>query len=179
MIPFRPLPRADMEAMLRRKIPTFASSDPLDLGEALWLAHWASAEEPWAQLVQRRSLTALEALWAAGEFAELRRRRLAFREFGTTIGVQVTGGEAAERWAPRVRQIHRDWREHLTTRDRDITPVRAPEEGGACLYSGKSRTFGPAALLQQPARAPLRPTQQASAPPAFTIRVRRLCSAPR
>lgn len=108
---------------MRRKVPSYCSSDPLDLGEALWLAHWFP-DEPWAQLVRRRSLIALEQLWAEGDFTDpLRRRRLAFREFGTTIGVQATPS-AEEQWGPRVRGIHREWQQHLTMRDNDITPVR-------------------------------------------------------
>lgn len=35
----------------------YHSDDPLDLGEALWLSHWALPEgEPWAQLVSKARL---------------------------------------------------------------------------------------------------------------------------
>ena len=43
---------------------------PLDLGEALWIAHWAPMEQ-WAQAVMQRSLAALEALWQAGAVTQL------------------------------------------------------------------------------------------------------------
>ncbi len=73
---------------MRRKVPSYGSNDPLDLGEALSLAAWHPAEG-WARVLTDRSLRALEILWQAGAFEESDRHRLAFREFGTTIGVQA------------------------------------------------------------------------------------------
>lgn len=76
----------------------YDSTDPLDLGEALWLAHWGlgggspgqqPAPAPWARVVSRTSLAALGELWDAGYFTAPRFARLAFREFGATLGVQV------------------------------------------------------------------------------------------
>lgn len=37
----------------------------------------------------QRSLAALEALWAEGYFRQAPQHRLAFREFGATLGLQV------------------------------------------------------------------------------------------
>lgn len=37
----------------------YRSSDPLDLGEALWLAHWGLPGQPWAQLVTQVRLPGL------------------------------------------------------------------------------------------------------------------------
>ena len=73
---------------MRRKLPGFRSVDPLDLGEALSTAAWFPAEH-WAGVVTDRALRTLEALWQRGAFEESDAARLAFREFGTTIGVQV------------------------------------------------------------------------------------------
>jgi hypothetical protein len=98
----------------------FASDDPLDLGEALWLAHWhcdaaallagggraprdaaeagagrggkpgpgvdLAAASGW---VAAEALRALEGLFEGGYFDQPAQRRLAFREFGATLGVQV------------------------------------------------------------------------------------------
>ena len=64
----------------------------------------------------------LEMLWQRGAFEEAARYRLAFREFGTTIGVQVNPA-APRAWHERVRQLHGLWAPHLYTRDSDITPV--------------------------------------------------------
>ncbi|KAL4419587.1 hypothetical protein ABPG77_004836 [Micractinium sp. CCAP 211/92] len=113
---------ADMERMVERKYRRYDSDDPLDLGEALWLSHWALPDQPWAQAVTQRSLDALEGLWAGGYFRAPERYRLAFREFGTTLGVQVSP-QAAPAWQQRVTRLHQYWAQHLFTRDTDITPV--------------------------------------------------------
>ena len=112
---------ADLEAMVRRKTPTWSSSDPLDLGEALQTAAWYP-EEPWARVLTDRSLGALEAMWQRGDFEGPQRARLAFREFGTAIGVQTTP-TAPKEWRARVRQLLAGWRGAVFDRDADITPV--------------------------------------------------------
>lgn len=130
---------ADMEAMVANKYRRYISTDPLDLGEALWLAHWALPEQfAWALLVGKRSLAALEALWAEGYFRQAPQHRLAFREFGATLGLQVNS-EAGAAWQPRVDQLHDLWAQQLFTRDADITPVMFC----ASLVPGAwSRTYG-------------------------------------
>ncbi|EFN55625.1 hypothetical protein CHLNCDRAFT_133789 [Chlorella variabilis] len=112
----------DMERMVERKYRWYRSSDPLDLGEALWLAHWGLPGQPWAQLVTQRSLAALEELWGEGYFRQPEGWRLAFREFGSTLGVQVNELAGAE-WRQRSGQLHQFWAQRLFTRDADITPV--------------------------------------------------------
>ena len=53
--------------MVEAKWGRYASNDPLDLGEALWLAHWAlPAKERWAAALSERSALALEEMWQAG-----------------------------------------------------------------------------------------------------------------
>jgi hypothetical protein len=110
-----------MDTMVRRKVPGFRSSDALDLGEALQVAGWFPSEH-WASVLTERSLGTLEALWQRGAFEEAARYRLAFREFGTTIGVQ-TNARAPAAWRDRVRSLHAYWGDKLYTRDADITPV--------------------------------------------------------
>jgi len=111
-----------MESMVRRKTPGWSSSDPLDLGEALQVAAWYPAE-PWARVLTDRSLSALEILWQSGAFEGPQRTRLAFREFGTAIGVQVNPAAPADWRGPRVRQMLAGWKDSLFRRDADITPV--------------------------------------------------------
>ena len=111
----------DMESMVRRKTPSWSSSDPLDLGEALQVGAWFP-NEAWSRVLTDRSLSVLEALFQGGAFEESQRMRLAFREFGTAIGVQTNATAPAE-WRPRVRQLLAGWKASLFTRDADITPV--------------------------------------------------------
>ena len=134
---------ADMESMVRRKVPTWTSGDALDLGEALQVAAWHPGEA-WSRVLTERSLDALELLWRGGAFQAPRRARLAFREFGTAIGVQVNPRAPPEWRGTRVRELLATWKSSLFDRDADITPimfaVRAVIEIAACalmraLYS--------------------------------------------
>jgi hypothetical protein len=112
----------DMEKMVKNKFKRYSSNDPLDLGEALWISHWFPEEE-WSQVITQRSAKSLEYLYRGGQFDEPPEYRLAFREFGTTIGVQVTDVTRGD-WTSRVRGLHSFWHSHgLHTRDSDITPV--------------------------------------------------------
>ena len=52
---------------MKSKYQQYFSEDPLDLGEALWIAHWYPNEE-WASAVTNTSLAALEELWDQGYF---------------------------------------------------------------------------------------------------------------
>lgn len=59
---------SDMHRMVEAKAANYSSSDPLDLGEALWISHW-HLQETWAQHVCQESLTQLERLATHGYFA--------------------------------------------------------------------------------------------------------------
>jgi len=110
-----------MSQMVHAKVQHYESDDLLDLGEALWLAHWFPEEE-WSKLLSSRSLESLQYLWSGGVFSLPARYRLAFREFGTTIGVQVNR-KTDSHWVDRVEEIHKFWKSDLYSRDKDITPV--------------------------------------------------------
>lgn len=122
---------ASLAALVEARWRAYASDDPLDLGEALWLAHFGlqpSGGAPWARHVAAASLAGLDGLWAAGYFDQPLRRRLAFREMGAALGVQAllavrpaTAG--AELWRRRVAQLHAAWAADVCGRDRDISPV--------------------------------------------------------
>lgn len=112
---------AEMNEMVQQKYQHYFSDDPLDLGEALWLQHWFANEE-WATSIRHASLRSLERLWKIDYFSKSNIYRLAFREFGTSIGVQVTE-EAIGTWQQRVAELNEHWSRSLYSRDRDITPV--------------------------------------------------------
>ncbi|WIA24086.1 hypothetical protein OEZ85_013693 [Tetradesmus obliquus] len=139
---------ADMQAIVAAKFKSYHSDGPLDLGEALWLAHWqlasssssssaathtspaaAAAAAPWAAHVADVSLASLEQLWGDGYFEQPLKWRLAFREFGTSIGLQALMSVRPDLpgwhlWQQRVADIHATWGgKNLSTRDNDITPV--------------------------------------------------------
>jgi len=113
--------------MVMNKYKRYYSNDPLDLGEALWLSSWAlkfPQNHEWASHVQRISQSCLEQLFTNGYFDESERYRLAFREMGTTIGIQVSKLSSSEkRWENRVQSLHQFWDSRIYRRDRDISPV--------------------------------------------------------
>jgi hypothetical protein len=112
------------EKMVMAKYPRYRSNDPLDLGEALWITH-LYPEEEWSKYVSAQSLKSLDALYAQGYFLMPDTRRLAFREFGTTIGVQVhpAARGVGSLWHKRVEELHEFWNAKIYKRDNDITPV--------------------------------------------------------
>jgi hypothetical protein len=129
---------ADMQAIVQAKYKSYHSDDPLDLGEALWLSHWqlgssssssSSSGAPWDAHVAQVSLRSLDRLWAEGYFEAPFKYRLAFREFGTSIGLQALMSvrldmPGKQLWQQRIEGIHATWGgKDLTTRDNDITPV--------------------------------------------------------
>jgi hypothetical protein len=144
----------DFLSMVEVKYLRYYSSDPLDLGEALWLTHWAldsgnskeeeepwarfvatqsiqslsrnskEEEEPWARFVATQSIHQLNKLWKNGYFSEPAGYRLAFREFGTSLGVQVNPVAKESEWKKeRIDALHTFWASRVIERDMDITPV--------------------------------------------------------
>lgn len=112
---------SDMKTMVEKKYSSYRSSDPLDLGEALWITHWFP-NETWAEYMTLKSVEALEKLWREGDFRDSLNHRLAFREFGTTIGVQLHS-QSKDVWKDRIEEIHHLWLPNLYKRDQDISPV--------------------------------------------------------
>lgn len=150
---------ADFQQMVQAKYKHYTSSDPLDLGEALWLTHWALPGAPWAQAVASHSVNALEELWQEGYFSPTEEwGRLAFREFGTTLGVQVNPLARKERWVSRVESLHAFWTPRVFHRDRDISPVMLVsslvpgcwQKGYSKLEKAPQRVMGSEASHSQP-----------------------------
>eukprot|EP01027_Heterolobosea_sp_BB2_P015972 GEZU01022806.1.p2 GENE.GEZU01022806.1~~GEZU01022806.1.p2 ORF type:complete len:195 (+),score=45.82 GEZU01022806.1:840-1424(+) len=115
----------DLQKIVNSKYMSYSSDDPLDLGEALWITHWY-ANEDWCKRVATVSIKSLDALYRMGYFSAPTYYRLAFREFGTTIGVQVNPivRELSPEWPKRAEALNDFWeKEGLYTRDKDITPV--------------------------------------------------------
>jgi len=96
----------DYEKIVRAKWRGYGSQDPLDLGMTLWTAHWFAGEE-WADGLLERARRDLGELWDGGYFKTWMGRRLAFREFGTCLGMQC--GIGGEEWETRARDITQMW----------------------------------------------------------------------
>lgn len=142
---------ADFAAMVAAKWPRYGSSDPLDLGEALWLSHW-DLGEPWADELTKRSADSLDLLWESGYFQQPPGFRLAFREFGTTLGFQTNPKAFAHGdWGRRIDSLHYYWANHILDRDQDISPVMmaASLVPGAWAKHNESKIVGLASKLRK------------------------------
>lgn len=78
----------DYEKIVATKWKNYASTDPLDLGMTLWTAHHYAGKEQWATAFVDKAKKDLKVLIDCGYFEAGIKRRLAFREFGTVLGIR-------------------------------------------------------------------------------------------
>ncbi|KAH3150011.1 hypothetical protein KXV81_003732 [Aspergillus fumigatus] len=89
---------ADYKRVMERKGQHFVSSDPLDLGMTLWTAHWFSEKEDWAARLAGRCFEQIYDLFEINRYLERNiKYRLAFREFGTCMGIQCQAEQTTEK----------------------------------------------------------------------------------
>ncbi|KAK3062243.1 hypothetical protein LTS18_004536 [Coniosporium uncinatum] len=99
----------EYKRILETKWRRYGSDDPLDLGMTLWTAHWFEGREEWGTGLAERARRDLGALFDPGYFDMSIRRRLAFREFGTALGIRV--GTRGEEWESKAEKITNVWEE--------------------------------------------------------------------
>lgn len=98
----------DYERVMQRKGEHLVSSDPLDLGMTLWTVHWFPEEE-WANKLSRRCFEQLYDLFEINRYLERNMKfRLAFREFGTCLGVQCQSEQATEKESAENLKVYAD-----------------------------------------------------------------------
>jgi len=78
----------DYEKIVNTKWEGYNSSGPLDLGTTLWTAHWFADSDEWARGLQEMERRDLTQLWEEGYFDGNTKKRLAFRKFGTALGIR-------------------------------------------------------------------------------------------
>jgi hypothetical protein len=79
----------DYKRVMERKGEHFVSSDPLDLGMTLWTTHWFAEREDWATQLAGKCIEQIYELFEVDHHLERSiRYRLAFREFGTCLGIR-------------------------------------------------------------------------------------------
>ncbi|KAF1809376.1 hypothetical protein P152DRAFT_484690 [Eremomyces bilateralis CBS 781.70] len=106
----------EYEKIVRTKWQGYSSTDPLDLGMSLWTVHWFSGEE-WADGILESAVRDLKRLFKLGGFEGPQQRRLAFRDFGTCLGIECSTTGTA--WRSRAKSITDSW-EHG-----GLVPVRS------------------------------------------------------
>jgi hypothetical protein len=112
---------ATLKKIVDSKYKNYSCDDTLGIGSALLLTHYY-LNEPWSEHLTTESIDSLESKWDSGYFTSPINRRLAFREFGATMGIQVNPRVPAY-WEQRAKELHDLWEKNLYTRDKDITPV--------------------------------------------------------
>ncbi|CEJ54316.1 hypothetical protein PMG11_00634 [Penicillium brasilianum] len=89
---------SDYRRVMDRKGQHFVSKDPLDLGMTLWTAHWFSETEGWASTLVNRCFEQLYDMFEINRYLERSIKfRLAFREFGTCLGLQCESEQTGEK----------------------------------------------------------------------------------
>lgn len=98
----------DYRKILETKWRSYSSDDPLDLGMTLWMAHWFAEEEEWAKGLAERASKDLLTLYDEGGYFDMpTRARLAFREFGTCLGIRTA--TSGSDWDARADKITSTW----------------------------------------------------------------------
>lgn len=106
----------DYERIVRAKWEGYGSDDALDLGMTLWTAHRYAGCEEWAAGLVRRTERDLRRLIEEGYFKRDVRRRLAFREFGTVLGIRCALAHEPW-WEQQAEEIMKTWE------DAGVVPV--------------------------------------------------------
>lgn len=111
----------DYQRAVDQKWKAYTSSDTLDLGMALWAAHWYSGQEEWSKGLADAALRDMRIVFHETHYLEVPiAQRLAFREFGTCLGIGVYPTHDLQLVAS---QIIAAWKEA----GRVPTPTRIPE----------------------------------------------------
>ncbi|KAK7746264.1 hypothetical protein SLS53_002223 [Cytospora paraplurivora] len=124
----------DYDKIVKTKWQGYSSSDPLDLGMTLWTAHWLAGEEehPWAEALLTKAKGDTAKLFERGFFDRDIERRLAFREFGTALGIHCQRAVEDDEWTERADKITTMWRDagllegswrSRANTDHDLAPI--------------------------------------------------------
>jgi len=97
---------SDYQKIVLGKWKSYQAKDPLDLGMTLWMAHWFADQEEWARGLVEKGERDCEGLFEKKYFEGNRKERLAFREFGTVLGVKCALGRDL---ASKAEAIIKDW----------------------------------------------------------------------
>jgi len=113
----------DYKRLMSRGGKLTASRDPLDLGMGLWMCHFFK-EEAWALRLGSESLEMARTMLDAkkGLMARDASRRLAFREFGTCLGLQCYGADGEIEDG--VEAVVNFWHHHIeSSTEEDLRPI--------------------------------------------------------
>ncbi|KFZ08817.1 hypothetical protein V502_09131 [Pseudogymnoascus sp. VKM F-4520 (FW-2644)] len=79
----------DYQKVMRLRDSVDATHDTLDLGMALWIAHWYAGQDQWADQLGENCLIAIKTIFGDERYkTRAVPHRLAFREFGALMGAK-------------------------------------------------------------------------------------------
>lgn len=125
----------EYRTLMSREGKLNASRDTLDLGMGLWMCHFFKTEE-WARRLGEESIRKVPLLLKV-TMSRSAESRLAFREFGTCLGVRCWDeeNEQAER---AVKEVLAFWEKHMeTSTDEDLRPISFVMHAAALIPGGK------------------------------------------
>jgi hypothetical protein len=129
----------DYRHLMSRSGKMHASRDPLDLGMGLWMCHFFRDEE-WAATLARKSIEVARGMLdeKVGLMARDASRRLAFREFGTCLGLQCYGADSDDEIRKGVEAIVGFWHRYLEgSTDEDLRPISLVMYAAALIPGGE------------------------------------------
>jgi hypothetical protein len=129
---------ADYRNLMGTDTSMRASRDPLDLGMGLWMCHFFRDEE-WAAELGNKSLEMARTMLdeKKGLMSRDHAHRLAFREFGTCLGLECYGAD--EKLRQGVEAIVNFWTTYLEeSTDEDLRPITLVMYAAALIPGGKS-----------------------------------------
>ncbi|QKX56647.1 uncharacterized protein TRUGW13939_03753 [Talaromyces rugulosus] len=89
---------SDYKRVMERKGEHFVSTDPLDLGMTLWTSHWFSDRESWASKLAGKCFQQIYELFEIDRYLSRNiKYRLAFREFGTSLGIKCHSEKSTDK----------------------------------------------------------------------------------
>jgi hypothetical protein len=128
---------ADYRQLMSRAGKMHASRDPLDLGMGLWMCHFFK-DEDWAMALGSQSLEMARTMLdeKKGLMARDASRRLAFREFGTCLGLQCYGAD--EEIKRGVEAVVNFWHRYIEeSTDEDLRPISLVMYAAALIPGGE------------------------------------------
>jgi hypothetical protein len=113
---------ADYERIIELKGNHFVSTDTLDLGMTLWTSHWLKDNESYFNDLHQQAEVQLRKLFDRGYLEKPTSRRLAFREYGTALGIGCIINPDDDLQSYRT-EIIETWERHLSSTPEDLRPI--------------------------------------------------------
>ena len=131
---------SDYKRVIESKGKHFVSSDTLDLGMTLWTSHWLADKDPYFDDLTKQADTQVHKLLYKGYLDMPTSRRLAFREYGTCLGIGCLEDPDSKIQTYRDRII-RTWEEHRSSTPGDLRAISEVMRAAAIIPGAFKKGF--------------------------------------